>query len=469
VKLEILLDPGPANAEEIARTTVAGKYSLVRTIGCGAMGVVFEAIHTRLHQRFAIKFLRPELFGKREAVARFEREGRAASGLTSPYAARIFDVDKTAEGFPYMVSELLEGRDLRQEIDARGRLPVEEVVTWIIQAAAVMAEAHALGVVHRDLKPSNLFLARVGSGRTVKVLDFGISKMEDLEDSGELTNTGVILGTPRYMSPEQVQGRKVDGRSDIWSLGVILFHAISGTYPFMGTTTMSLAMAVISEPPRDLRDFTNGAVVPAGLAEAINKALSRDVLQRYATMRDFAEALAPYASPDAATLAKTLSSDVAPSSSANVGAILDIPIAVEPTEQRTRGTWETQATTLQQEISTSQARPVRVRRSLVAGIAVAAVVVGSAAIFLPRALHSSSSPEPSAAPAAAPPPPVTETSPTPFAVASEQPAASAPAKTTLPVRASKPSTKASPPPTKPATPSTSPKPSPDPTRNPSYL
>jgi serine/threonine protein kinase len=331
---------------------VAGKYRLVRPVGLGAMGLVFEADHLRMRHPVAIKFMQSKLVGQPDAVARFEREGRAASRLTSPHATRIFDVDTTTDGVPYIVSELLEGHDLRFELDDRKQLPVEEAIGYVIQACAAMAEAHSLGIVHRDLKPSNLFLAKTSTGRVVKVLDFGISKMEE---ELELTNTGIQLGSPRYMSPEQVEAKRVDRRADIWSLGVILFRAIAGAYPFEGSTSISLALAILTQPPRDLVSLAPD--VPPGLVAAIGKALTRDIDLRHSTARDFAEALAPFASPEAATLARSLTQEV-PSAAetsrpslpmrapdgptlTNAGKDIDalIEVSFEPPEQATRGTW----------------------------------------------------------------------------------------------------------------------------------
>jgi serine/threonine protein kinase len=345
----------PEPSAPCAGDTVAGKYQLVRPIGLGAMGLIFEATHLRMRQRVAIKFMQPKLVEQPEAVARFEREGRAASGLTSPHATRIFDVDTTVGGIPYIVSELLEGRDLRQELDERGKLPAEEAVTYVIQACAVMAEAHALGIVHRDLKPSNLFLATTGSRRIVKVLDFGISKMKE---EHELTSTGVMLGSPRYMSPEQVEAKDVDRRADIWSLGVILFRAISGGYPFEGGTSISLALAILSQPARNLCELV--PETPPELAIAVKRALSQNLSVRYSTVRDFAEALAPYATPEAADLARSLTRELPASQSSKAALYTPTPgsrtlptgsrmnaeidvllteMSTDPPEQATRGTW----------------------------------------------------------------------------------------------------------------------------------
>jgi serine/threonine protein kinase len=382
----------PARAEPSSPQpgdVVAGKYRLIRPIGLGAMGMVFEAVHLRMQQRVAIKFMQAKLVSQADAVARFEREGRAASTLTSPHATRIFDVDTTPDGLPYIVSELLEGRDLRHELDERGKLPVEEAVGYVIEACAVMAEAHSFGIVHRDLKPSNLFLAGTSTGRTVKVLDFGISKMEE---ELELTTTGILLGSPRYMSPEQVEAKRVDRRADLWALGVILFRSISGTYPFEGTTSISLAVAILTQRPRDLASLVPG--IPRGLVAAIEKALAPDVAARHTTARDFAEALAPFATPEAAVLARSLTLDLPPPESSKATLVLPTPgadtvqigkadvdalieVSLEPLEMATRGTFAQPST---------PARPVRSdRRSRwpvrFAGLALVAGLV-SAAVFL---------------------------------------------------------------------------------------
>jgi serine/threonine protein kinase len=375
---------------------IAGKYRLTRPVGLGAMGLVFEATHLRMQQRVAIKFMQSQLVADPDAVARFEREGRAASRLTSPHATRIFDVDTTEDGVPYIVSELLEGRDLRQELDEVEKLPIEDAVGYVIQACVVMAEAHSFGIVHRDLKPSNLFLAKTSMGRIVKVLDFGISKMDE---ELELTTTGIQLGSPRYMSPEQVEAKPVDRRADIWALGVILFRAISGSFPFEGNTSISLAVAIMTKPPRDLVSLVPD--VPRGLVHAINKALDRNVATRHATARDFAESLAPFASPEAAALVKTLTHEVregVPSKPTlnTSGADADtvarpmnevIEVSLEAPEQATRGTWAQPSTFKKLRPKQRTARKLGVMAAMVAlpSAIVAAFIYNSAIVSSPPA------------------------------------------------------------------------------------
>lgn len=272
---------------------IGGKYRLNRLVGEGGMGVVYEALHLALGQRVAIKLLRPERTSERDA-ARFMREARAASRLSSRHVARVLDVDALPSGLPYMVMEFLDGRDLEQELLDRGWLGVSEAVDYVIQACDALAEAHALGIVHRDLKPSNLYLCSRGEIRVVKVLDFGISK---IADEANVTATCTTLGTPLYMSPEQIRSSKdVDHRSDIWSLGVILFELLTGRPPFEGqATAVSVSIAVDPPPwPRTIRTD-----IPPPLEQIILQALEKDPARRHQTVADLALALSPFASnPD---------------------------------------------------------------------------------------------------------------------------------------------------------------------------
>jgi protein kinase-like protein len=272
--------------------TIAGKYRLVRIIGEGGMGIVYEAAHLRLRQRLAIKVLRPDLPEFDEVVARFEREARAAAQLQSIHTARVIDVDTLPSGLPYIVLEFLDGRDLDAELEGTGAMAVQDAVDIVLQAADAMSEAHALGIVHRDLKPSNLFVCRVEqrARRVVKVLDFGISKVES--DDSKLTPTHEYFGTPYYAAPEQLRAASMaDARSDVWSLGAILFELLTGRTPFVGTPT-SVITKVVSESvpwPTELRPD-----LPRELARIVLRALQRDPQERFQNMRALALALEPF-------------------------------------------------------------------------------------------------------------------------------------------------------------------------------
>ena len=275
-----------------ADDVIAGKYHVVRMLGEGGMGVVYEAVHKRLRQRVAIKMILPRLLKATDFVARFEREARAASQIRGPNVARVIDVDVLPNGVPYMVMEYLEGNDLSAELRNRGRLPIAEAVGFVLDACTAMHEAHSMGIIHRDLKPSNLFVCGEGGRRIVKVLDFGISKMT-MDSDPNVTATQTTIGTPLYMSPEQVRSAKhVDGRSDIWSLGVILYELIAGRPPFEGGPT-AVAAAIVADVPTPLA--TLRTEVPVALDAAVMKALTKDMKGRHTTIREFADALRPFA------------------------------------------------------------------------------------------------------------------------------------------------------------------------------
>jgi serine/threonine-protein kinase len=259
------------------------------------MGLVFEAEHLRLRQSVAIKFLRPEVLSRPEAIARFEREARASACIRGPHVVNVLDVDTDERGRPYMVMELLRGRDLEAELRARGALPIADAVDLVLQACAGVALAHARGIIHRDLKPSNLFLAEEAGKHVLKVLDFGISKvLMDAEFS--LTSEAVTVGTPLYMSPEQMRAPgEVDGRTDIWSLGVILYELVAGEPPFRGTTTAAIAAIVAGVLP-NLRDARPD--VPETLERVMMTAIAGAPADRLPTTEALTAALVPFASAD---------------------------------------------------------------------------------------------------------------------------------------------------------------------------
>ncbi len=271
---------------------IGGKYCVLREIGQGGLGVVYEAEHIRLRQRVAIKVLAVER-SRREMLARFEREARVMARLTSPHVARVHDVDVLDDGVPFIVMELLEGWDLHFELErSGGALAVADAVRIVVEAAEGVAQAHEAGVIHRDLKPSNLFLAREGDRRIVKLLDFGVSKV--VEEETEMTGTGVTLGTAAYMSPEHVRSsRSVDARSDLWSLGVILFRCLAGTLPFRGEGPLGTALAIVTEPPIDIREFRDD--VPPGLLAVLDRLLDKDPERRYGSARELIFALSNFA------------------------------------------------------------------------------------------------------------------------------------------------------------------------------
>ena len=280
---------------------IAGKYRIERVIGAGGMGVVVAAQHIQLGRRVALKFLAREGMADTDAVNRFLREGQALARITGPNVARVMDVGTLEQGEPYIVMEYLDGADLGALVKQRGPLPVEEAVGYVLQACEAIAEAHANGIVHRDLKPSNLFLTRAADGHPlIKVLDFGISKSMPSAGAASpttVTSTGTLVGSPLYMSPEQIRDpRRVDGRTDIWSLGVILYELICGATPFEGETMPGALAAIIADAPTPIRVLRGD--VPASLDDVVGRCLSKDASARYPSVADLAQALSEFVPPD---------------------------------------------------------------------------------------------------------------------------------------------------------------------------
>jgi serine/threonine-protein kinase len=281
---------------------LAGKYRVERVLGAGGMGVVVAAYHLQLHQRVAIKFLLAEALGNVEAVERFAREARAAVKITSEHVARVIDVGTLETGAPYMVMEFLEGHDLARWVRLRGAMPVDQTVDFVLQACEALAEAHALGIIHRDLKPANLFIVRGADAlHSVKVLDFGISKATGLAAKGQdvsLTRTASVMGSPLYMSPEQmIASKNVDARTDIWALGVVLYELLTGQVPFNGDTLPEVCAKISSYPPPPLRALRPD--LPPAVEAIVMRCLEKDRERRFASIGELSLALVEYGSPRA--------------------------------------------------------------------------------------------------------------------------------------------------------------------------
>ncbi len=276
-----------------------GKYRVERILGAGGMGVVVAAHHVQLDEKVAIKFLHPRAVKDQETMARFLREARAAVKIKSEHVARVLDVGSLSSGEPYMVMEYLQGSDLAKQIRKHGAISVSQAVDFVLQASDAIANAHAIGIIHRDLKPANLFSTRASDGTlTIKVLDFGISKLTQeasmATPDGALTNTQAVMGSPSYMSPEQMQSSKqVDARTDIWSLGAILFELLTGRLPFEAPTVPELIIKIVTQPAPSVRSVSPD--VPEALAAVVARCLEKDRERRYANVAEFARALAPFA------------------------------------------------------------------------------------------------------------------------------------------------------------------------------
>jgi serine/threonine protein kinase len=285
---------------------LAGKYRVDRILGVGGMGIVVAATHLQLDQQVALKFMLPEALRLPMLVERFAREARAAVRLRSDHVARVLDVGTLESGSPFMVMEYLRGSDLGSLIEGRGAVPVDRAVDFVLQACDAVAEAHSLGIIHRDLKPRNLFLTERNDGRAlVKVLDFGIAKQKAAVDDLALTKTTEVMGSPNYMSPEQLRASKLaDERSDIWALGVILYELLTGVLPFAAESVTQLIAMVLTEQPRPLRGLRSG--VPSQLVEVVERCLRKDPAARFASIAGLAAALEPFAPEDSRGLAKRI-------------------------------------------------------------------------------------------------------------------------------------------------------------------
>lgn len=281
---KVIVEPG---------TVLLEKYIVDRVIGKGGMGIVAAARHMELGELFAIKLLLESDLEQTEPIERFLREARACARLKSEHAVRVHDFGRLPTGTPYMVMEYLAGQDLRQILQTRGMLAIDEAVQYVLETCEAVAEAHAMGIVHRDLKPANLFLARRPAGPPIiKVLDFGISKELDPQErvGADLTRTGALLGSPNYMSPEQMTHVKAtDARSDIWSLGVVLFQLVTGKLPFQGTVlTEVIARVLTQDVPRPSTFRTD---IPPDLETIVLRCLEKSPENRFQSVNELVKAL----------------------------------------------------------------------------------------------------------------------------------------------------------------------------------
>jgi len=286
---------------------VGGKYRIEKLIGRGGMGAVYLARHELLDRHVALKVLAQEAVGNEDATRRLIKEAQLAGKIPGDHICRVTDVGVGDDGVPYVAMEYLEGRDLSAILQEHGPLPVPEATGYVLQALDAIAHAHARGIVHRDLKPSNLFVATGLDGRPlVKVLDFGISKSTGPAQI-VLTSTSALLGSPAYMSPEQVRSAKnVDARTDIWSTGVILYELLTGRMPFTGESVGAVFAAILETDAPSV--LVSRKDVPPALAAAVARCLHRRADERFANAAEVADAIAPFALPGEASLADAIRS-----------------------------------------------------------------------------------------------------------------------------------------------------------------
>jgi len=283
--------------------TVAGRYRLVRLLGEGGMGRVYIAQRNEMGGHVALKLLRSDIDLPATSIERFRREAQAAAQLKSESVVRVLDMGVTDDGTPFIVMERVSGKTLAQHLVDHGPLELARAVDIVIDVCAVLAEAHAHGIIHRDIKSSNIALTKRPDGTELaKVLDFGIAKQTDA-DVSSLTETATVLGSPKYMSPDQIRdARQVGPRDDLWSLAVVLQEITTGALPFEAFTISGLFAKIVADPPTPARAVR--ADLPEAFEALLLKALTKDPAARFADAAEVAEALATFASPEGASRAK---------------------------------------------------------------------------------------------------------------------------------------------------------------------
>jgi serine/threonine-protein kinase len=289
---QTLRSSGPT--QDLVGQVLADRYHIVKKLGEGGMGQVYLAEHVKMGRRSAIKVMNPSMVHDPDAVARFNREAANASRISDSHVCAIYDFGETADGLIYLAMEFVEGEPLTELLRREGALPVARAADIGIQVAAALQAAHDLGIVHRDLKPDNIMLTRSRDGAdAVKVVDFGLAKAVGGEGGGQkVTRTGLVVGTPEFMSPEQLSGDKLDGRSDVYSLGLVLFNMLTGTLPFPADSVQEAMVKRLTDEPAELLEVRPDLHFPAGLQEILDTALARNRVDRYQSAAKFAHDLA---------------------------------------------------------------------------------------------------------------------------------------------------------------------------------
>jgi serine/threonine-protein kinase len=398
--------------------TYAGRYRIARKLGEGAMGAVYEAEHILIHRRVALKVLLPTVAERGGALHRFEREAQAAGRIGSPHIVEVLDMGDLAapDGSGtarFIVMELLEGETLQQRLDVLGRLTPVEIATIACQVLAGLGAAHAADIVHRDLKPANVFLVRGRAGDFVKILDFGVSKFASLGEDMHQTAPGATLGTPYYMSPEQAKGSpRIDHRSDLYSVGVMLYETVTGQVPFDAGTFNELIFRIVLESPPPFESFVPDA--DPDFVAIVKKAMAREPDERYQTAREMHDALSQW-------LTRQTGRAVAPGVVPWDAAQPFVPETTTATARRVTGP----STEIGFDHAATLLHVPRAKRpfgAIAAGGALLGVIVAGSILFLPRTdagrtRPAASTPAASASPPASSAPPVAP----PLATASAAP------------------------------------------------
>jgi len=278
-------------AGDLVGSIIADRYHVLKKLGEGGMGTVYLAEHVKMGRKSAVKVMNPGMTSDADAISRFNREASNASKISHPNVCAVYDFGETSDGVIYLAMEFIEGPSLTKVIAAAGALPPIRAADITRQTAAALAVAHDMGIVHRDLKPDNIMIAKNRDGSDcVKVVDFGIAKAANNE-AQKVTKTGLVVGTPEYMSPEQLAGDKLDGRSDTYSLGLVAFNMLTGKLPFPADTVQESMIMRLTDRPRQLAEMKPDVEWPARVQEVLDKALERDLGMRYQNAMEFGEDL----------------------------------------------------------------------------------------------------------------------------------------------------------------------------------
>lgn len=276
---------------DLMGSVVADRYHILKKLGEGGMGQVYLAEHVKMGRKSALKVMNPGMNQDPDAIARFNREASNASRLNHPNICAIYDFGETPDGLIYLAMEFIEGQSLTSLVEKSGALPAARAASIIHQSADALQVAHDAGIVHRDLKPDNIMIAKNRDGTDLaKVVDFGIAKAHS-SDAQKVTKTGMVVGTPEYMSPEQLSGDKLDGRSDIYSLGLVAFNCLTGTLPFPSASAQEAMIARLIEQPKTLAEMKPDVAWPAEVQQVMDKALARDSAERYQSAAQFGREL----------------------------------------------------------------------------------------------------------------------------------------------------------------------------------
>ena len=277
---------------DLVGAIVADRYHVLRKLGEGGMGQVYLAEHVKMGRQSALKVMNPAMVKDADAISRFNREAANASRINHPHVADVYDFGETADGIIYLAMEFVDGLALTKLLEQEGPLAPARVAAIVRQAADALAVAHDMGIVHRDLKPDNIMITRDRDGSDcVKIVDFGIAKAAD-NAAQKVTKTGLVIGTPEYMSPEQLSGDKLDGRSDIYALALVTFNMLTGRLPFPADTVQESMIMRLTEAPRKLAEMRPDVTWSGEVQAVLDRALERDATKRFATASEFGRELA---------------------------------------------------------------------------------------------------------------------------------------------------------------------------------